>query len=78
MNLYPLEDSNLRSIVRRVIQFYKPSVNQFCQCELTNIRTRLYSTVGCLLLDFLTATEEVNIKIFNRCVYLNVVMEFFF
>lgn len=59
VNPIVLEDSSLRSIMRRVIQFYKPSTNQFCQCELTNARTRLYSVVGGHLMDCLTVIEEV-------------------
>lgn len=59
MNSCALEDSNLRSIFRRVMQFYKPISNQFCQCEFNNSRTRLYSTVGCYLMDSLTVIEEV-------------------
>ncbi len=61
MNSCALEDSNLRSIFRRVMQFYKPVSNQFCQCEFNNSRTRLYSTVGCYLMDSLTVIEEVTI-----------------
>lgn len=63
MNPNALEDSSLRSIIRRVIQFYKPSGNQFCQCEFSSSRTRLYSVVGCYLMDSLTVVEEVK-KIF--------------
>lgn len=62
IHLYALDDSCVRSIVRRVMHFYKPTSNQFCQCDITNSRTKLYSSVGCLLLDFLTATEEVEDK----------------
>lgn len=61
MNSCALEDSILRSIIRRVMQFYKPSSNQFCQCEFSNTRTRLYSSVGCHLMDSLTVVEEVTI-----------------
>lgn len=53
------EDSTLRSVIRRLIQFYKPGSNQFCQCEISSQRTRLYSIVGCLLMDFLTSVQEV-------------------
>lgn len=60
MNSCASEDSNLRSIFRRVMQFYKPISNQFCQCEFNNSRTRLYSTVGCYLMDSLTVIEEVS------------------
>ena len=59
MNTHVTEDSSLRSIIRRLIQFYKPSSNQFCQCEFNTQKTRLYSAVGCLLMDFLTSVEEV-------------------
>ncbi|KAI9556963.1 hypothetical protein GHT06_016757 [Daphnia sinensis] len=58
MNSCALEDSILRSIIRRMMQFYKPSSNQFCQCEFSNTRTRLYSSVGCHLMDALTVVEE--------------------
>ena len=59
MNSCALEDSSLRSIFRRVMQFYKPTSNQFCQCEFNSSRTRLYSVVGCFLMDSLTVVEEV-------------------
>lgn len=75
LNSLTMEESScVRSIVRRLIQFYKPSSNQFCQCESGSplsssstpthsgkgcSRTRLYTTVGCHLMDFLTVVNEV-------------------
>lgn len=71
---YALDDSSVRSIVRRVMHFYKPSSNQFCLCDITNSRARLFSSVGCLLIDFLTVSEEVRnfgcffgVKIHTSC-----------
>ena len=58
LNSLALEESSIRSIARRVAPFYKPSSSNFCLCESGAIRTRLYTTVGCRLLDMLTAVAD--------------------
>lgn len=48
--------------IRNLQYFYKPSSQRFCTVHISDPQARTFSEVGCLLIDFLLASEDV------RCV----------
>lgn len=54
-----LEDSNYKTFLRRLVQYYKPSSNRFSRVELSSKRQmNIYTLTGFELLDCLLETEE--------------------
>lgn len=59
IGLKKLEDSNCRTFMRRLVNYFKPSSNRFSRVEVGNRRqTHIYTLAGCELIDCLLEAEE--------------------
>lgn len=54
VGLKKVEDSSWRLFLRRLVDFYKPSMNLFARLSITNESASLYVRVGCQLVEFLS------------------------
>ncbi|XP_078353189.1 rapamycin-insensitive companion of mTOR-like isoform X2 [Oculina patagonica] len=54
-----LEETSNQKFIRNLLYFYKPSSQRFCTVHISDPQARTFSEVGCLLIDFLLAGEDV-------------------
>jgi hypothetical protein len=60
-SLKKLEDSNHRTFLKRLVNYFKPSSNCFSRVELGNKKqTQMYTLAGLELIDCLLEVEEVS------------------
>ena len=60
-SLKKLEDSNHRTFLKRLVNYFKPSSNRFSRFELGNKKqTQMYTLAGLELIDCLLEVEEVS------------------
>ena len=55
-----LEDSNHKTFIRKITDYFKPSSNMFSRLELESQKTRQHGRIGCALLDFLLAASSLD------------------
>lgn len=58
-SLRKLSNHHYRSFIKKLVQFYKPSSNQYSMIEINNECNRQLCDTGCKLIDFLVASSEV-------------------
>lgn len=44
---------------RRLVEFYKPTLNFFSKIELENPKAKIFAKIGCHLIDFLVSRPQV-------------------
>ncbi|KAK3755311.1 hypothetical protein QZH41_014619, partial [Actinostola sp. cb2023] len=58
ISLKKIEEINNQRFIRNLLNFYKPSGQKFSAVKLTDSRSKIFSRVGLLLIDFLLDPED--------------------